>query len=173
MKRLMLMRHAKTEPWFQGTDDISRALLPRGYTDTSLIGKYLVASKWRPDRVLVSTARRTRETWGGLAPLFPGAEAHLLDDLYLTGTRGIDGLVRAHEDVKTLMIIGHNPGIHDFACQILREAGTQDQPSAQMLFMKMPTGATALFEAGNDRSFDPVDFPLAQFVRPKALRAGD
>ncbi|MEO0882108.1 MAG: histidine phosphatase family protein [Pseudomonadota bacterium] len=170
MKRLILMRHAKTEPWFQGTDDESRALIARGHTDAALIADVLQDMDWRPDLTVLSPARRTRETWTAMQDQFPSADKKIVEALYLVGTRGLADIVRDHDFAGTLMVIGHNPGIHDFACQIVAEAGTASRPAALTLSQKMPTGAVALFEAQSERPFNAEAFRLIDFVRPKTLR---
>ena len=58
MKRLILMRHAKTEPFGEGIDDFGRALTEQGHSDAARIAEELVALGWSPERILVSTARR-------------------------------------------------------------------------------------------------------------------
>ena len=170
MKRLILMRHAKTEPWFQGVDDESRALVSRGQADAALMAAELVQRGWVPDLVVLSPARRTRETWKAMADRFSGAEHKIVDELYLIGTRGLGDVVAAHDSVGTLLIIGHNPGMHDFACHLVAEAGTRSRPAALILAQKMATGAAALYEAEAERPFNPEAFRLIDFVRPKTLR---
>jgi len=170
MKRLILMRHAKTEPWYQGVDDEARALVARGHTDAALIAESLLHHGWRPDLVVMSPARRTRETWAAMKDRLTEPEARIVDELYLVGTRGLADIVEAHEFAGTLLLIGHNPGMHDFACQIAAEAGTASRPAALNLAQKMPTGAIALFEAETERAFNPAAFKLMDFIKPKSLR---
>ncbi|MEM6411361.1 MAG: histidine phosphatase family protein [Pseudomonadota bacterium] len=171
MKRLILMRHAKTEPWYQGIDDESRALVARGHTDAALIANALVDHDWSPELVLLSPARRTRETWAAMQDYFPNAEKKIVEELYLIGTRGLADVVRSNEHAGTLMVIGHNPGMHDFACQITAEAGTLSRPAALSVSQKMPTGAVALFESAHERAFNSEVFRLVDFIRPKTLRS--
>ncbi|MEM9668113.1 MAG: histidine phosphatase family protein [Pseudomonadota bacterium] len=171
MNRLLLMRHAKTETWYEGIDDESRALVARGHTDATLIAGMLVKRAWVPDVVLISPARRARETWLVMEKYLEVSEKHIVDELYLIGTRGLAEIVHQHEYAGALMIIGHNPGIHDFSCQIASEAGTSSRPAALALSQKMPTGAVALFETDGERAFNPAVFRLEDFVRPKSLRS--
>ena len=170
MKRLILMRHAKTEAWHEGIDDHGRALTTRGHADATRIGETLKSQDWIPDIVLVSTARRARETWLELQPIFDGAAHTSLDELYLTGVRGLEDIIRDVPRSDTLMIIGHNPGIHDLAREITRQAGSHDHHASLVLSEKMPTGAAALFEANEDGSFQYSTFKLHAFIRPKELK---
>ena len=70
MKRLILMRHAKTETWTEGLDDFGRALTDRGHEDAARMAQELVDMGWSPERILVSTARRARETCSDVARIF-------------------------------------------------------------------------------------------------------
>ena len=133
MIRLVLMRHAKTEPWYQGVMDEARALLPRGRKDAKLIADELKARQWLPDFVLMSTARRTRETWAAMSDEFPDARTEVMEDLYLAGTSALKAAVRDYETVPTVMVLGHNPGIHDFAMGISSQAGGVNQNAALTL----------------------------------------
>ena len=170
MKRLILMRHAKTEAWHEGIDDHGRALTPRGHEDAVRIGHALKDTNWIPDMLLVSTARRAKETWRALEPLF-GAAGHVsLERLYLTGIRGLEETIAEYEVHETLMVIGHNPGMHDLARSITRNAGSQNHHAALKLSEKMPTGATALFEADTDGAFNSILLKLYDFLKPKTLR---
>ena len=60
MKRLILMRHAKTEPWDELIDDHGRALTDVGHQAADVICAALQTSGWAPDKAVVSSARRTR-----------------------------------------------------------------------------------------------------------------
>ena len=173
MKRLILMRHAKTEPWYQGVDDESRALLGRGRQDAKLVAAALQARNWFPDFVLMSTARRTRETWKAMADYFPDARTEVMEELYLAGTSALATAVRAHEVLETVMVLGHNPGIHDFAMGISSVAGSVNQKAALTLSEKMPTAVTALFEADEEGAFQPEAFRLQDFIIAKKLRPTD
>ena len=170
MKRLILLRHAKTEPWYEGVDDHGRALIERGRLDAALVAGALVDEGWSPDLVLVSTARHARETWGAAVPVFPAARYQLEDNLYLAGAHGIEQVLADHDGAPTVMVIGHNPGMHDLACAILRVAGSQDHHSALRVTEKFPTGCAALFEAEEDGAYSPTGFKLAGVIRPKDLR---
>ncbi len=172
MKRLILMRHAKTEPWAEGIDDHGRALTARGHEDARKLAEHLQAVTWVPDRILVSTARRARETCAEVMDIFEGERVRPMESLYLTNVRGLTEIVRANDDVHTLMLIGHNPGMHEFALSILREAGSAAHHAGRRLYEKFPTNCTALFEADEDSNFLPVFFPLIEVIRAKDFRGG-
>ncbi|MGB3627260.1 MAG: histidine phosphatase family protein [Henriciella sp.] len=170
MKRLILMRHAKTEPWNDGISDRDRMLVERGHSDAAQMALALKERGWAPDKALVSSARRTRETWRYVREAFPDCKGTVTDDLYLAGIPAMEGLVGlAAAEAECVILIGHNPGVHDFACEILRQAGSEDHRAAIKLAEKYPTGAAALFESPENDPFIPVYFKLVDFLRPKSL----
>lgn len=170
MKRLILMRHAKTEPWSEGLDDFARALLPRGVTDAQLVADEIKKRGWSPGLILVSTARRARETCSEVAKIIEDERVRPMEALYLSGMRGLHDAVRSAEQESVVMLIGHNPGLHDFACEIFREGGTRNHPASLRLHEKFPTGCAALFEAEEDGAFVPAEFTLVDIIRTKDLR---
>jgi phosphohistidine phosphatase len=113
---LVLLRHAKSaHP--EGVADPDRALTPRGHADAAAAGGWLAAQRLYPDVVLCSPARRTRETWHGVA-LALGGEATgttvVYDpDVYQAGTGGglLDLVISTGSEVATVLLIGHNPTI--------------------------------------------------------------
>ena len=70
MRRLLLLRHAKAERSQPGGRDHDRILSKRGRNDAAAVGGYPVRHKLVPDRALVSTSARTRETWDLVATAF-------------------------------------------------------------------------------------------------------
>jgi phosphohistidine phosphatase len=170
MKRLILMRHAKTEPWYQGGDDESRALLPRGKSDAACVAAELKGRGWLPDLVLISSARRTRETWVAMKDFFPGTKRQIFEDLYLAGTSTLEQMIQAYAASQTLMLIGHNPGMHDLAAGLSSRAGARHQKAAMALASKMPTSAAALFETHTPGPFQTDMFRLQDYIIAKKLR---
>jgi len=103
-----------------------------------------------PQHVLVSTARRTLETWAAIEHIAPEAEVRRVDDLYLAPPDQILDAVRAVPDsVECLMVIGHNPGLHELALSLTGPVGMiQAGATAQVLSVGYPTAALAEFEVG-------------------------
>lgn len=171
MKRLILMRHAKTEPWNEGIDDFSRALTQQGHEDATRIAQEIVAMGWSPERILVSSARRARETCSEVAKVVTGEKVRPMEALYLTGVRGLTEAVSQNDGAGVLMLIGHNPGLHDFALSILREGGSLDHAASLRLHEKFPTSCAAMFETEEEGAFVPANFRLVQVLRAKDFRA--
>lgn len=173
MKRLILMRHAKTEPWGEGIDDFGRALTPRGKEDARMMAEELVGRGWSPGRILVSTARRARETCSEVARIVEGEKVRPMESLYLAGVRGLASAVAQNDAAATLMLIGHNPGLHDFSMELLREAGSREEHDSIRLVEKFPTSCCALFESEEDGAFVPAHFRLAGVLRARDFREAD
>lgn len=173
MQRLILLRHAKTEPWSEGIDDHGRALTERGKSDAALISTELKRRGWSVHQALVSTARRARETWRVVSDIYSQATLQLEDDLYLAGPDMIRDVIARHSGDGTLLVIGHNPGLHEAACDFARPQGRAKPELMRRLFERFPTGCAALFEANGDGCDDPSDMVLVDVIRPKDLRPGD
>ncbi len=171
MKRLILMRHAKTEPWGEGIDDFGRALTEQGHADAVHMAREIVEAGWSPERILVSSARRARETCAKVAAIVTGEKVRPMESLYLSGVRGLAEAVAENDGARTLMVIGHNPGLHDFALSILREGGSGHPEAALRLNEKFPTSCAALFEAGADGPFVAAELRLQAVLRVKDFRA--
>jgi phosphohistidine phosphatase len=168
--RLMLLRHAKAEKAEPGMGDHERGLNARGESDTALIGAYIARHALIPDAVVVSTARRTRETWEGLAAALPGPRLATFDDrLYNARTETIITVVKATAPaVRTLMLIGHNPGLHDVA-RLLIASG--DVEARERLNEGLPTAGLAVIEfaAESWRKVHLHGGRLERFVSPRSL----
>jgi len=103
------MRHGKAEPG--GESDVERELSPRGWNDSLVAGEWLADRGVVPDAALVSAARRTTSTW--LAVAEGGsfeADVRYSESLYNAGPETALDLVReTPDDVRTLVVVGHNP----------------------------------------------------------------
>ena len=140
MKRLILIRHAKSS-WSSGAaDDQSRPLNDRGRAAAAKVGGWLEAQGYAPDTVLSSNATRCAETWEAIAPALAASPEVSFDQaLYLAGPQAmLSALQGASGDV--VMMLGHMPGIGEFARDLRR-----DPPPAHEDFQKYPTaGVTVL-----------------------------
>jgi phosphohistidine phosphatase len=170
--RLMLLRHAKAEKGSPGMGDRERALNPRGRKDAARIGAYLARHGLVPDRAIVSSARRTRETWEGLAKAFSAPLPAAHDDrLYNAGTELILDVIReAGRPARTLLVIGHNPGLHETARLLI---ATGDVGARERLGEGLPTSGLVVIEfAGDDwRKLHPQGGRIERFVSPRSLAA--
>jgi phosphohistidine phosphatase len=133
MQRLILMRHGKAERAALGDDDAQRHLTQRGVADARLMGKVLADEGLAPDLALVSASARTQETWAAAAELFPGARVQVRQGLYLASAAHLhQAAEQTGAPDETLMIVGHNPGLHELAIRLLREGGAPPSIMAKL-----------------------------------------
>ncbi|THH34462.1 histidine phosphatase family protein [Aliishimia ponticola] len=119
MRRLILMRHAKSSWDSAGLADHARPLNPRGVASAAAMGDWLRQNGYVPDQVICSSARRTQETLEGLG--LDDAAPQITDALYHAGPADILAALRSAEG-RCVLILGHNPGMADFAVRILSDA---------------------------------------------------
>jgi phosphohistidine phosphatase len=119
MLELMLLRHAKAKRP-EGVEDFDRKLSGRGYEDAATLGKVLRREHLAPELALVSSSRRTRQTWERVAgELDAQVPARELRTLYLAGPAKILEQVRkSPDDARRVMVVGHNPGIAALASRL-------------------------------------------------------
>jgi phosphohistidine phosphatase len=164
--RLMLLRHAKAEKAEYGMRDRDRRLIARGRNDAARIAAYLMQHALLPDRVLVSSAQRTRETWECMAPALSTAPpVEYENSLYENGSKTILNAIKAADrSASVLMVIGHNPGLYDTARLLLTG-------EAHVLDEGLPTAGLAVIDfAGNDwRKLATSSGRLEAFVTPRLL----
>jgi phosphohistidine phosphatase len=124
MHRLVLLRHAKAERAAPSGEDFDRALTERGRNDARLMGRVLAEAGVRADLALVSAAARTRQTWAGAAEALTGAELQADKALYNASSAQLRAaLDRVDPSVGTVVMVGHNPGIHALGLELLIAGG--------------------------------------------------
>ena len=137
---MILTRHAKSAWDDPLTPDRDRPLNDRGKAAAADLGQWLASRGYVPDEVLCSDALRTRKTYSGIAPALPGSpELILKPALYHAGAEVMLAVLR-HATGGTVMMIGHNPGIAEFAGRIVAA------PPRNPEFARYPTGATLVVE---------------------------
>lgn len=111
-KQLILVRHAKSA-WPDGVADHERPLAGRGRRDAPEVGRWLAGTGVQPEVAYVSSAARARATFDLLsAELTAPVRAIVTDDVYGASTGDLLDLIRgADDDVQSVLIVGHNPGI--------------------------------------------------------------
>jgi phosphohistidine phosphatase len=176
MRRLMLLRHAKTENDSPSGRDQDRRLDERGCRDAAEIGSWIGGHPPAPDSVLVSPAIRAHQTWEiawqAMKHLVPQPQVELLPDLYGADPAQLLLAIRmaSASDPQRLMVVGHNPGMHGLALAL---AGSGDVAGRKALADNLPTSGLAIFDFAVD-DWNDVSFrrgKLVLFVSPKLLKA--
>jgi phosphohistidine phosphatase len=180
-RKLVLLRHAKSA--WPDLPDHERPLAGRGRRDAPVMGRWLRAAGHVPDRVLCSTARRTRETWQLAQPgLGTAPRVSFEDRVYEASAAQLLDLARhVPSAVKTLLIVGHAPGIPELALVLAGaatpaggggEGGTVPQAVVDRMRAKFPTAAIAVLElTGPWDQLGPGAARLTSFVTPRDVAA--
>jgi phosphohistidine phosphatase len=172
MRRLMLLRHAKSDWSSPGMPDRERPLNARGAGDARTMSAYLAHHALIPDRILCSPAQRTRQTAEAIVLGWPkAAEIIYSDRLYEATPETIISLIRAvAAEVHGLLVIGHNPGLHE-AARMLVAAGDIEQ--RERLHEKFPTAALAVIDFAVDAwgKVHRQSGRLDRFVTPRWIAA--
>lgn len=161
-RRLILLRHAKSD-WHAGADsDHERPLDARGRKDAPRVGERLSELGWVPQVVHSSDATRTRQTWDLVRPaLSDRPEVVFTPDLYLAAPARIRATIAAlPAGADTAMVIGHNPGWEDAVHQLTGVRTRMTTCNAALL----STDAGSWAEAARRG-----DWVLERVVRPKEL----
>ena len=175
MRRLMLLRHAKTETDAPSGHDQDRRLDDRGRLDAAAIGGWIGRHPPFPDAVLVSTAVRAHQTWEiareAMKDLVPQPQVEFLPELYGADPTQLLQIIRMAEatDPGQLMVVGHNPGMHELALTLM---GSGDTSAKKALEDNLPTAGLAIFEFAID-DWNDVAFrrgKLVLFTSPKLLK---
>src|SRR4051794_14431905 len=142
MRRLMLLRHAKTENDAPSGRDMDRRLDERGLKDAAEIGAWIGRHPPFPDTVLVSQAVRAHQTWQhawqAMSHLAPEPAVELLPELYGAGASELLAIIHmsSEADPRQLMLVGHNPGMHELGLAL---AGSGDSAFRAALANNLPT----------------------------------
>lgn len=172
MHQLLLLRHAKSSHDDAALADRARPLSARGHQAAAAMREAMQSLGLAPDLVLVSTARRTMETLEGLSPWEDMPLIEPTERLYMASGQEILGLVReVAETVRSLMVIGHNPGLHEFALALAGAEGNGGDPTAlERLHEGYPAGAlTEFMLAGPWQGLRADGGQLMRFLAPRDL----
>ncbi len=170
MRQLLLMRHAKSLWDDPKLSDHARPLNARGRSAAIAMRDVMRDIGLEPDLILVSSARRTLQTLAALEPWIEPPIVEAMDGLYLaTATALLTTLNSTPETARSVLLIGHNPGLHDLALAL---AGPLDTANAAMraLAEAYPTGALAEFTVpGPWGTLAAGGARLVRFVAPRDL----
>jgi phosphohistidine phosphatase len=164
VKRLLILRHAKSSWGDPALADFDRPLAPRGRRAAKSIRKHLELGAVEIDLVLCSPARRARETLARIEKALGNAMVELDETLYGAGSDPLLARLRKVPDgVGSVLLIGHNPGLHDLALRLA--------PDAARLHEGFPTAALATLEvdAASWGELGRAGSRLVDYVVPREL----
>jgi phosphohistidine phosphatase len=164
-KQLLIMRHAKSSWEDSGISDFERTLNRRGLKDAPRMAQFIAAQDCAPDLIASSSATRAKLTAELFVENCEGVEAEqlvLVEDFYHAPPRiYFEYLSKiTDEEVETVMVIGHNPGLAEMVYRLSHSHET------------MPTAAIAHFHFDIEKWNEISNLAGAKLVnvwRPKEL----
>jgi phosphohistidine phosphatase len=167
VRRVYLLRHAKSSWDDHSLADHERPLAKRGRRAGKLMERHFRAENVRPRLVLCSTATRARETFDLVQPALDDAHVELEPELYgATEDTMLERLRDLPDDVDSVMLIGHNPGLQSLGLLLAGDGGRRRD-----LEKKYPTAALATldFDGAGWAELAPGSANLTAYVKPREL----
>ena len=164
MKRLTLIRHAKSSWKYPGLADFERPLNKRGERDAPRMGRWLASRNSRPEALVSSPAERAAATARVIASELGLDPREICFDerIYLAGVWALFDVVHDFDDqIGEVFLFGHNPGMTDF-CNDLTAAGIENLPTCGVTRISLAVECWA--EIGVDSG------QLIEFCYPKKLK---
>jgi phosphohistidine phosphatase len=169
VKRLLLLRHAKSSWDDPHLADHDRPLAPRGRRAAKSIAAYMKEKGYEPSIVLCSSALRARQTLELITPALPShTKAEIDPSIYHAGTEDLMTRLRSiPPEVPSVMLVGHNPAMHELLLTLL-----SDTAQVEPLKKKFPTAALAVLDGPRDwEHLGPAAAALIDYATPKQLEA--
>lgn len=115
MLTLTLLRHAKTNQISETGSDYDRMLLPKGENQSKILHQYLSKTNILYDKILVSSAVRTKQTFAFIQSNFLPVKPEFLTSFYLCSYQELFEKISEEKNASSILIVGHNFGISDLA----------------------------------------------------------
>lgn len=165
MKTLLLMRHAKSSWDNSRLTDYERPLNERGRRDAPRMGRLLRHEGLPPDLIITSSAKRAATTAELVAlELSLDSDIRYTEMLYLADPDTYIRLARQlGDDIETLLMVGHNPGIQELVEQLTDQE--EEMSTAALVYIRAPIRKWSEFGGGKQ-------YELAHIWRPKELSGG-
>lgn len=170
MKKVILLRHAKSSWDDPALDDHDRPLNGRGQRSAPVIAAWLAGRKHLPDTVLCSSSKRTRQTVDRMKAEMPEMPDPEVDPglYHASPCQMRERLAQLPNDCDTVMVVGHQPGLGSLARKL---SDGQERPRCRRAFEHFPTAAAAVLEVDVE-DWSKLDFAKARFVdfaKPREL----
>lgn len=158
MREVILLRHAHASTAAAAQGDHERALSPTGQQEAVAAGRWLAEHGLQPDRVLCSSALRTRQTLAGVQDTLGDLDVHFEPAIYEATPGTLMTLLDAQRDAERLLLVGHNPGLEQVLA-LLNSGQSGD-------YRGMPPGAIAVLHVPPDAALEPGSASLHAFWWP-------
>ena len=171
MRQLLLLRHAKSSWDDPQLSDHARPLNLRGRQAAAAMAGEMRRLGLLPDLVLVSSARRTLQTLAALDPWDTPPRVEPMDALYLAPADDMLSVLQdASSSARCVLLVGHNPGLHELAMMLASVHAVTNDPPMQRLASGYPSGALAEYAVAVPwRELGGNGARLTRFLRPSEL----
>jgi phosphohistidine phosphatase len=171
MPTLSLFRHAKSSWADPMLGDFDRPLAPRGEKAAAAMGAFIAAEGLMPDLILCSGSARTRQTLALASQDWPSQPGIRYEDAlyHATVPAMLAQLRAAPDDKRHVMMVGHNPGMQDFALQLVGGGKAADLRELARKFSSGALAVVAFRTVEHWRDIKPGDGHLTLFKRPRDL----
>ncbi|MEM1159964.1 MAG: histidine phosphatase family protein [Pseudomonadota bacterium] len=170
MRKVILLRHAKSSWNDPQLDDHDRPLNSRGEAAAPIIGGWLAHRRLKPDVVLCSSSVRTCQTVARMRASMPGLPEPLVEEglYHASPTAMRERLNRLPGHLKTVLLVGHQPGLGSLVRQL--SDGTERR-RCRRAYEHFPTAAAAVLEADLDdwSELRPGSARFVDFAKPREL----
>jgi phosphohistidine phosphatase len=157
MKKLYIVRHAKSSWDDSDLSDFDRPLNERGKRDAPVMAERLLIKGIKPDLLVASDARRAFSTAKRFASVLGYSKNEIKKEhrLYHAGESAILEIVRGLPDSANIVLLfGHNPGLTDFVNELSKDGDVTDNiPTAGIVAFELPTA-----------SWRDVNFKTGEFI---------
>jgi phosphohistidine phosphatase len=137
VKTVWLLRHAKSSWEDDALPDHDRPLAPRGHRAGKRLRRFVADNGVRPELVLCSTALRARSTLELVQPGLGAPPVELDGGIYLATAGTLLQKLRALDPtLSRVMLVGHNPGLHELAC-LLAPPGPEALPTGALVKLRL------------------------------------
>ena len=158
MRQLVLLRHAHAEPAAAGQADIDRPLSPEGVAEAEAAGVWIEQHGYRPDLVVYSPSRRTRETLERVLAVLGNVEAVAEPRVYEATPGTLMAIADAHRERGRVLLLGHNPGLEQMVA-LLASGQSGD-------FRGVPAGGVVVLDLPAQADLEPGIGKVAAFWWP-------
>lgn len=158
------MRHAKSDWETSGTPDFERTITSRGEKSSTRIGQWMTENNRVPEKIISSSAVRAKQTIALVAEQIGCSEKISYEkDLYLADAETLIEYIQLYKnDVSSLMLVAHNPGLDQLVHFLASDSGTE--------YRSMMTANLAIFEYADNNFDSAIDKgTLIEFIKPKEL----
>jgi len=163
------MRHAKSDWSVESNTDFERPLSIRGEKAARLMGKWLKKNYYEIERIICSPALRAKQTCHRIIKELgiAGNNVYWESEIYEASLNRLLAIISQHsKDVRTLLLIGHNPGLDQLLCYL-----SKTPPPITTSGKLLTTAALAILDYGNTPiTTNPHQARLQNMIRPEALQ---